>query len=174
VLGIAVSEMPAWLQAVAALIGVAITALGAFGVIQMQAGGPSEQASAAGGTSGTVVVSLDTVTVAEAEVRGRGSFTFIDPASQAIVFIGKPADDPAADWVPVVATLEAVTTEPDGRQSGRWEAIRPAGTGGIAYTWFAVVAPLAGGAANPYEDLRADGPESGSVSASSQAARTDE
>lgn len=161
--------IPVWLQAIAALLGVVVTAVGVFGLVRGPDASPSLiPVTAPPSAAAAVAVTLDAVTTDPAEVRGAGSFAGIDPASEVVLFVGQPVADPGADWLPVVAALNAATTRPDGRQNGRWEAARPNTAPTTRYTWYAVVAPKAGGAADPYADLRENGPVSELVRAASQ------
>jgi hypothetical protein len=163
--------IPVWLQAIAALLGVLVTAVGVFGLVRGPDASPSTvpvSAPPSAPAPAAVAVTLDLVTTEQAEVRGAGSFAGIDPASEVVLFVGQPVADPGADWLPVVAELNPATTRPDGRQNGRWEAARPNTAPATRYTWYAVVAPKADGAADPYADLREKGPASELVQAASQ------
>jgi len=159
------------MQGIAALAGVILTAVGVFGLVNARpAATPTTSTTNPTDTAPLApVVTLESVTTSPTEVRGLGSFLALDPASDAILLVGQPQDDPSAVWLPVLASTLPATTAPDGRQNGRWEAGRPNTAPDARYTWYAVVAPKAAGAGDGLADLRARGPHSSLVLAASQA-----
>ena len=163
--------IPLWMQAIAALAGVVLTGLGVFGL----AGGGGDDGGtptpASSATSVDASVSLHTVTTDQGEVVGLGSFTGLDPATDAVLFIGQPAEGDA-DWLPVVATTTVASVNADGSQDGDWQATRPGVDG--RFTWYAVVGPRVSGAEDPYGDLRANGPEADLIRAVSERFSTGE
>jgi len=148
---------PPWLQGVAAVAGVIGTVVAVAGLLGALTR-PGPGASTAPSSQGvTARVTLESVAVAGADIRGSGEFQGLDPDRDVVLFIGQPtAGD--EDWLPVVAQLLATSIGPDGAQSGDWEAVRPAGAG--PYTWYAVIGPRGSGAGDPYVDLRENGPAS--------------
>lgn len=154
------------MQGIAAILGVLLTALVVFGVVQNRDGSnaPSTAATPLGGSQARVTLEL--VTTGPNEVQGSGSYAGLDPRSQAVVFMGRPAGTADADWIGVPATL-ARQSELGGREVGRWEATRPGVPAG-RWQWFALIAPAAAGATDVYEDLRRNGPDSEFVLARSE------
>ncbi|HUG30533.1 MAG TPA: hypothetical protein VMQ65_08495 [Candidatus Limnocylindria bacterium] len=159
------------MQGIAAVAGVVLTGLGVLGL----AGGGGDDGgtptSAPPASSVGASVSLRTVTTDNGEVVGLGTFTGLDPTTDAVLFIGQPAGGDA-DWLPVVASTVATSVNADGRQDGNWQATRPGVDG--RFTWYAVIGPRALGAADPYGDLRANGPEADLVRAVSEPSTTGE
>lgn len=150
-------NVPLWMQGFAAIAGVLLTALGVFGLVGNGNGDPEVSSSPAASTPGAVPsVSLRLVTTDGGEIVGLGTFQDLDPATDAILFIGQP-EGGDSEWLPVVASTTPTNTTPDGRQDGDWRAVRPAVDG--RYTWYAVVGPRVAGADDFLDDLRDNGPE---------------
>ncbi|HUG47829.1 MAG TPA: hypothetical protein VMP67_05395 [Candidatus Limnocylindria bacterium] len=170
-LGQRLQALPAWLQAVAAVAGVLLTALIAFGILRNPDGPPPPPPPPATADA-RPLVSLESVVSGQGEVRGSGAYQNLDPETQGVLFIGQPVDASGADWLPVVANLATDGVASSGPRNGRWEAVRP-GVPSEPYRWYAVVAPASAGAGDVYEDLRANGPESEFVLAASDEQATD-
>ncbi len=115
-------------------------------------------------------MTLEIVLTSPEEVSAEGRFENIDPGRETVLFIGQPADDPSATWLPVEAELF-----PESRATlgtiGRWRAVRPGVSG--RYRWYAVVAPAVPGAGGSLEDLSQRGPASDHVRAASEPALTE-
>lgn len=166
--------VPAWIQAVAAICGVALTALVVFGLVRDPKAPTPPPASPAGGSPAALApkVTLETIEIGET-VRATGTYEALDPTREGVLLIGQPSEGQDGDWLPVLASLIPSTGETvAGRQSGRWEAVRPDYPGG-RYTWYAVAAPASAGAGDPYADIRANGPDSDLVLARSEPRTTD-
>lgn len=163
-------NVPAWLQGIAALAGVVLTAAGLFGIAGLNSA-PGASPSAASQAPPMPLVTLDSVTTDANQVIGAGSYVGLHPDRNAVLFIGQPSEGDA-QWLPVVAVLTATSTADDGTQRGEWEAIRPAVAG--RYTWYAVMGPRQSGADDPYADLRARGPDSEIIDAASEPVTTED
>lgn len=145
---------PPWLSAVAAITGTLITAIGVFGLVGGQRA-PQTQPPP------SVVlprVTIESLLVGEQQVEADGLFEFLDPQSQEIVFIGRPAAAESTDlWVAVEAAL-LPSQQVGSLQSGEWSASRPAPPP-APYRWRAIVMSNAAGA-TAIEDLKINGPDS--------------
>lgn len=174
-----IDSIPTWLQAIAALAGVLLSALVIFGIVRQPTGTPgggqpTQPAATAPGAAATSVaqgrVTLVSVVTAPTEVRADGTFQNLAAGREVVVLIGQPIEDETAEWLPAIAALHPDAQEAS-LQSGRWEAVRPAAGG--RYRWYAVIAPYAPGAQDPFADLRAEGPDADLVVAASEPLTTD-
>jgi hypothetical protein len=158
---------PLWLQAIAAVVGVALTALVAFGVIQNRDSAAQATTPPAGGGVAQPTVTLESVTIGTESVEASGTYSGVDASRQAVLWIGRPVEAPTAVvWIPVEADLIPDDAEPT-TSSGRWRATRPGIPEG-RWQWFALVGPASSGAGDQYADLRANGPGSSLVMALSE------
>lgn len=169
--------IPTWLQALAALAGVLLSALVIFGIVRQPSDAPpgggqtQPPATGVGATSEAQGrVTLVSVVTAPSEVRADGTFQNLAAGREVVVLIGQPIEDTDAEWLPAIASLH-----PDGDgaslHSGRWDAARPAAAG--RHRWYAVIAPYAPGAQDPFQALRANGPDADLVVAVSDPFTTD-
>ena len=162
-LGERVRDLPAWLSAIAAIMGVAITALVTFGIVTNA--GPAAVITPPPGAPAPRVT-IETVDLNTQQVQGAGAFENIDPQSQQVLFVGRPHDQADALWVAVEASL-APKVQSGALVSGRWNAARPAPPPSPGYQWSAIVWPNSSGAAGN-EDLQRNGPASQYVIARSE------
>ena len=175
---------PHWLQGAAALLAAVVSAVGLWYAISNRGSGADSTIPTISGTGSGIVstssgnlisqgasATLESVTVGPDEIRATGLFRDVDLQVESVLLIGQPTSDPAAEWLPVVAETSPTNRSASGRESGRWNAIRPT-TGAVPYSWYAVVAPKGGGATDSYADLREKGPNSELVKALSEPFRT--
>lgn len=162
------NELPAWVQAGTAVIGVVVAAVGVV-LTGIQVLGTKEP------TPTPIVIRAEAfitrVTPGTDEVAANGPFRNVDPASEVILFAGIVDDVADAKWLPVEATLTPSTAATRGRVDGVWSALRPLSEPG-AYSWVVLVAPAGSGAADGYADIKLNGPESDLVIWASEIYRT--
>ena len=113
------------MQAIAAVLGVILTGLVTFGIIQ-ERGNPATTPAGGGATEpGRPTVTLESVTVGAGSVEAAGSYSGLDESRQAVLFIGRPADSATDEvWIPVEAQLTSQESQGDTAR-GRWHATRP-------------------------------------------------
>ena len=99
-------------------------------------------------------------------LRRWATFHNVDVAAEVILFVGRPKGVADARWLPVEAVVRPSGSAAGGRVDGRWSAIRPFLEQG-PFTWRALVVPAGSGATDGYADIKANGPESADVLASS-------
>lgn len=163
-------ELPPWIQPWTAVIGVAIAAIGlGFTAIQIVGDrGP--------GPTPIVIKAeafIEQVTVDNGEIEASGRFRNVDVLAEVILFVGRPAGESDARWLPVEARVTPQPSAAGVRTDGLWQAIRPFTEQG-RFSWRALVVPATQGVNDGYEDIKAKGPESELVIAASEEWQTGE
>jgi hypothetical protein len=110
---------------------------------------------------------IEQVTVDNGEIQATGRFRNVDVAAEVILFVGRPATESDARWLPVEAQVTPQASALGSRVDGKWEALRPFTEQG-RFSWRALVVPAGSGAADGYEDVKVNGPASDLVLASSE------
>jgi hypothetical protein len=164
-------DLPTWVQAVTAILGVVIAAIGVTltGIQIMREPTPAPT---------PIVVKpeafIQQVTIDAGEVKARGEFRNVDLAAEVILFVGRPDGVVGAPWLPVEARVSSSPSSTSGaRVNGGWDALRPIVERG-RFTWQAFVVPAGSGATDGYADIRTRGPDSSLVLAASEPFRTEE
>lgn len=156
-------DLPTRIQLLIAALGLLIAALGVtFAGMQALKEDPAPTA---------IVIRPEAfiveVVTGGGEVTANGSFRNVDLASEVILFVGHPADEPGAAWLPVEAEAAPAPSATGERVSGVWEALRPFDDDG-RFGWQVYVVPAGSGATDGYADIRERGPESELVLAASE------
>jgi hypothetical protein len=110
-------------------------------------------------------VTIESLLIDGQQVAADGLFEYVDPQSQEVLFVGRPAADTSDLWVAVEAQLSP-KAQVGSLQNGEWSASRPAPPA-VPYRWRAIVWPRISGAAG-IEDLQVNGPDSRYVIARSE------
>lgn len=162
-------DLPAWVQAVTAILGVVLAAIGVIltGIQITREPTPAPT---------PIVIKpeafIQQVTIDAGQVKAKGGFRNVDLAAEVILFVGRPDDVADAPWLPVEATVNAQSSAPGVRVDGGWDALRPLIEKG-RLTWQAFVVPAGSGVTDSYADIRTRGPDSSLVLAASKVFHTE-
>jgi hypothetical protein len=163
-------ELPKWTQGWIAALGLVIAALG-LGLTALQVFRVKEPAPT------PIVIKpeayIEEVTVSNGEIAALGAFRNVDIAAEVVLFVGRPTGVADARWLPVEAVVHPQASATGPRVDGQWSALRPFVEQG-PFTWRALVVPAGSGATDGYEDIKANGPNSEDVLATSAEFRTGE
>jgi hypothetical protein len=119
-------DIPAWLQAIAALLTVGVSAVALILGLNQVNPGPSSPPAGSAATGPQVEVTGFTVSGEGIEVSGW--YRALRPAEETLYLVARPREEPDRDWLPVRADLRSTAVSGE-VQDGDWSAFLPVPAG---------------------------------------------
>ena len=115
-------DIPSWLQAIAALLTVSLSAIAL--ILSVGQANPGPSSAPAGTTPTKPIVEVTGFVVAGDGIEVSGFYRALRPAEETLYLVARPRTEPDRDWLPVRAELRP-SNAASAVQDGDWTAFLP-------------------------------------------------